>query len=403
MVDDTEGQIPQTATAPQTATGTSSSIGSSLADPNNIGYPEDQNQGSTQEESNITPAGEKPCLVADFSTNSDGNVVINRNSEQTFEKTLETPETLITALLSEQLAATNMFYYFVVAFVLHSAAKFGLNKWNPAYKQSNKQLQLETYWVQLAVFTPVLIILIWATVLVRSENSWDSVVKGLKVFSHIAMILLAITGMDIFLRGYDMSKLLLAQKVTVIVSMLYVISGNHHGLKEPLDQFLFGIIEAFGALAVHPSLISMIYYRGWSDSSLEEKELTRAKVGSVMRVGVALGFILKAALLVASAWFYIVHVGHLAGSSLIWFLPIIRTVDTLVSACSLQVQYSLYKKVVWGNLGTSKLPEATENGSDRAGSDHGEHCDASYHCDGSDRGEVAHFHGEVQYESQASV
>jgi hypothetical protein len=254
-------------------------------------------------------------------------------------------EALVGATFSSELTASNMFYWVVAARCMYLVAKLNLKAWSPAYEMSGKKLHLESYWLQLATHLPLLCLLTWIMLTVYDEDI-NVVAASLRTFSHVAMALLSIYAMEFFLRGSQMNWVMIAHRTVLMASMLYVIGSKDLGtMKDPLDLIMFGAIEAVGACIEFPAQVFMIYYRFWSDSSPEEHERIRPRVSLILQISLGLASLLKMAFVTTSSLWYFLMLNSLAGSCLIWIVPLIRIVQGPILLRSLYLQFQLYNQV----------------------------------------------------------
>lgn len=247
--------------------------------------------------------------------------------------------------ISNLLSASNMLYWMTAARVMYAITARCLERFSPTYRTTQKKLNLTNYWVQLVLYTLVLPVFLWSAVAIHS-NDVSTLEVGLKVFANVAMLLLAMYSMELYLRGHLMDVALLVHHVLLIVITLYVIDSEDSTVKDPRDLIDFGIIEGLGALTEQPTLLGMIYYRCFSDSSTEEKAEIRPTVASRLRLSLFTFLLLKCALFVGSFVWYGVRFDYISSSNLVWIVPLLRTIHTPTLVWSFYVQWKLYVRVV---------------------------------------------------------
>jgi hypothetical protein len=220
------------------------------------------------------------------------------------QRTKQANEALVGATFSNELTASNMFYWVVAARCMYLVTKLNLKAWSRAYEMSGKKLHLESYWLQLATHFPLLCLLVWIMLTVYGEDI-NVVAASLRTFSHVAMALLSVYAMEFFLRGSQMNWVMITHRTVFMATMLYVIgSKDLNNMKDPLDLIMFGAIAATGACIELPAQVFMIYYRFWSDSTPEDREHIRPRVSLILQISLGLASLSKMAFVTTYSLWY---------------------------------------------------------------------------------------------------
>ncbi|CAB9497395.1 expressed unknown protein [Seminavis robusta] len=251
---------------------------------------------------------------------------------------------LVATTTVDEFTAPNLFYWMVAIRFMYLLVQLALGKWSRPYQASEKKVHLASYWVNLSIQVPILAVLAWAILALSGDDS-EVVTAGIQTFSHSAMALLSVCGVELFLRGHEMNKVLFANRVVFIATMLYVMEEDSSNMKAPLDLIMFGTIEALGTCIELSSQVLMIYYRFWSDSQIEVRDSIRPRVSIVLQLCLSLGFFLKVAFVVVSVVWYVLKLDDLNGSSLIWIVPLVRIVQAPLLVRSFHLQLLLFNQV----------------------------------------------------------
>lgn len=262
--------------------------------------------------------------------------------ENANQQTAEAKKLCVMTILSNELTAPNLFYWMMAVRVMYYLIGLVLQKWGSSYKESDKKLNLRSYWLQFIVNVPLLAVLTLSLVTMQNGNH-DLVKIGVFVFAHATMLLLALYGMDIFLRSMD--KTLVAQRLILIAVLLYVIEFDDAGLHNPIDQLTFGAMEAVGACSELAAQWNLINYRSWSDASSNEKERMRPGVAVTLQVCMLCSFVSKIIFFASSIAWYVLRFDCLAGSNIVFMLPLVRLLQTPTLLRSFLVQSRLYNRV----------------------------------------------------------